>query len=143
MRRQNHVLQDGSFVDLLDPATGASRWLKPYKRGWSVLHSKDPPATTSPFVVRGERVYFASDGKLYAITLSQGSLAENRADGIPCSCPPAALLADTTGAVRYHAYYPGPRTGGLLGHILSWHHTDAYHTRDFVYALTAEKDSTG
>ncbi len=159
VRRENDAIKDGSFVDLLDPATGASRWPKPYKRGWSVLHAHDAPATISPFVVRGERVYFASDGKFYAITLSQGSVAElgkvkfkgdeeptvaeNRADGILLLSPQNVLLADTTGAVRYQTYYPGPRTGGLLGHILGWHYTDAYHTRDFVYALTAEKDSTG
>ena len=41
VRRDEDAIKDGSFVDLLDPATGASRWPKPYKRGWSVLHAHD------------------------------------------------------------------------------------------------------
>ena len=53
------------------------------------------------------------------------------------------LLEDTTGSVKYQAYYPGPKTGGLLGTIFGWRNADAYYNQDFVYVLTAEKDSTG
>ena len=77
VRRDEDAVKDGSFVDLLDPATGASRWPKPYKRGWSVLHAQDAPAWISPFVVRGERVYFESDGKTVRDHPGQGG--SNRA----------------------------------------------------------------
>ncbi len=158
-RRDGDAIKDGSFVDLLDPATGASRWPKPYKRGWSVLHAQDAPAWISPFVVRGERVYFESDGKLYGITLANGAVTElgkakfkgdeeptvveNRTGGLFLFSSQNMLLEDTTGAVKYQAYYPGPRTGGLLGKIFGWRNADAYYDRDFVYVLTAEKDSAG
>jgi len=132
VRRENDARKDGSFVDLLDPATGASRWPKPFKRGWSVLHSEDAPATISPFAVRGDRVYFASDGKIYVMSLGDGSskevgkvkfkgdeepgVVENRPGGILFFSPQNALLVDTTGAVRYQSYHPAPPMG-LLGHI--------------------------
>jgi outer membrane protein assembly factor BamB len=159
VRRDEDAIKDGSFVDLLDPATGASRWPKPYKRGWSVLHAHDAPAWISPFVVRGERVYFESDGKLYGITLADGAVTEigkakfkgdeeptevqTRSDGILMFARQNMLLEDTTGSVKYQAYYPGPKTGGLLGSIFGWRHIESYYDRDFVYVLTADKDSTG
>ena len=159
VRRDQDAVKDGSFVDLLDPGTGASRWPKPYKHGWSVLHPNDAPAWISPFVVRGERVYFASDGKLLGISLSQGSVAElgkvkfkgdeepgevqNRTDGILLFAYQNVLLEDTTGSVKYQAYYRGPKTGGLLGKIFGWRNVGSYYTRDFLYFITAEKNSAG
>jgi len=132
VRRENDARKDGSFVDLLDPATGASRWPKPFKRGWSVLHSEDAPATISPFAVQGEHVYFASDGKIYMMSLGDGSskelgklkfkgdeeptLVESRRDGILFLSPQNVLLVDSSGAVRYQSYYPAPPMG-LLGQI--------------------------
>lgn len=159
VRRSEDAVKDGSYVDLLDPATGASRWPKQYKHGWSVFHPEDAPAWISPFVVRGERVYFASDGKLLGISLSQGSVAElgkvkfkadeeptevqNRTDGILLFAYQNVVMEDTAGSVRYQAYYPGPRTGGLLGKVFGWRNAVSYYTRDFLYLLTAEKDSAG
>jgi outer membrane protein assembly factor BamB len=132
VRREKDAIRDGSFVDLLDPGTGASRWPKQFKKGWSVLHASDAPAVISPFVWRGDRVYCVTDEKLYALSLSDGARAElgkvtfkgdeepavleNRADGILLLSPQNVLLADTTGAVRYQTYYPAPPMG-LLGQI--------------------------
>ena len=157
VRRENDARKDGSFVDLLDPATGASRWPKPFKRGWSVLHSEDAPATISPFTVRGDRVYFASDGKLYAMGLGDGSakelgkvkfkgdeeptLVESRSDGILLQSPQNVLLVDTTGAVRYQSYYPAPPMG-LLGHIGSVLLRVALDVASYSFAQ-AEANRTG
>jgi PQQ-like domain len=132
VRREKDAIRDGSFVDVLDPGTGASRWHKQFKKGWSVLHSHDAPKVISPFVVRGERAYCVTDGKLYALSLGDGSatelgkvklkddeepaVLESRADGILLLSPQNVLLADTTGAVRYQSYYPAPPMG-LLGQI--------------------------
>ena len=159
VRREKDAIKDGSFVDLLDPATGASRWPKQYKHGWSVFHAEDAPSWISPFVVRGERVYFASEGKLVGISLGQGSVAElgkvkfkgdeeptevqNRTDGILLLAPQNVVLEDTSGTVRFQAYYPGPRTGGLLGKIFGRRQVGAYENRDVVYWLTTDKDSAG
>ena len=157
VRRENDARKDGSFVDLLDPATGASRWPKPFKRGWSVLHSEDAPATISPFTVRGDRVYFASDGKLYAMGLGDGSakelgkvkfkgdeeptLVESRSDGILLQSPQNVLLVDTAGAVRYQSYYPAPPMG-LLGHIGSVLLRVALDVASYSFAQ-AEANRTG
>jgi outer membrane protein assembly factor BamB len=132
VRREKDAIRDGSFVDLLDPATGASRWHKQFKKGWSVLHSSDAPKLISPFVLRGERVYCVTDEKLYALSLGDGSavelgkvklkddeepaVLESRGDGLLLLSPQNVLLADTTGAVRYQSYYPAPPMG-LLGQI--------------------------
>jgi outer membrane protein assembly factor BamB len=159
VRRDNDAIKDGSFVDLLDPATGASRWPKQYKHGWSVFHAHDAPSWISPFVVRGERVYFAAESKLVGISLGQGSVAElgkvkfkgdeepsevqSRTDGILLLAPQNVVLEDTSGTVRFQAYYPGPSTGGLLGKIFGRRQLGAYENRDFVYWLTTDKDSAG
>ena len=97
--------------------------------------------------------------RLYGITLARGAVTElgkakfkgdeeptevqNRTDGILMFARQNILLEDTTGSVKYQAYYPGPRTGGLLGKIFGWRYTDSYYGRDFVYVLTADKDTTG
>ena len=91
--------------------------------------------------------------------MSQGSVAElgkvkfkgdeepgevqNRTDGILLFAYQNVLLEDTTGSVKYQAYYRGPKTGGLLGKIFGWRSVGSYYTRDFLYILTAEKDSAG
>ena len=132
VRREHDALKDGSFVDLLDPATGASRWPKQFRRGWSVFHSHDAPAVISPFVVRGERLYCVTEGKLNALALGDGAvkelgkvhfkgdedpeLLENRPDGILLLSMQNVLLVDTSGAARYQSYYPAPPIG-ILGHI--------------------------
>lgn len=93
------------------------------------------------------------------ISLSQGSVAElgkikfkgdeepgdvqNRPDGILLFSYQNVLLEDTTGTVKYQAYYPGPKTGGFLGSLFGWRNAASYYSRDFLYMLTVEKDSAG
>jgi outer membrane protein assembly factor BamB len=131
-RREFDANRDDPFVQLLNPVTGASAWR--WKKGRGVLNGNNPPPGTSPFIVRGGRVYFAWDGDLYAITLDNGSatklgkvkfkgaedpvIVENRPDGILLWSAQNRLLVDSGGAVRYQSYNPAPPIG-LLGHLAS------------------------
>ena len=103
-----------SWLDLIDPATGASRWGKRVK-GLEYV---------TPFVVGDSRVYVAANKKLLAVSLDDGTTTEiarlefeggeqpfqleRRGDGLLLIGRQNLLLLASTGAERYHTYHPAP-----------------------------------
>ena len=103
-----------SWLDLIDPATGASRWNKRVK-GLEY---------TTPFVVSEDRVYVAANKKLLAVSLRDGKATEvtrvdfeggeqpfqleRRGSELLLIGHQNLMLLDSTGAERYHAYHPAP-----------------------------------
>ena len=104
----------GSSLDLIDPATGASRWRKQVK---GLDH-------VTPFVVSEGRVYIAANKKLLAVSLHDGARTEvarfefaggeepfqleRRGNDLLLIGHQNLLLIDSTGTERYHAYHPAP-----------------------------------
>jgi len=103
-----------SWLDLIDPVTGGSRW----SNRWEYLPN------VTPFVVDQDRVYIAVQEVLVTGRLEDGAAApvvgfefkggeqpyllERRADGLLLLGNQNLLLADSTGRHHYHAYHPAP-----------------------------------
>ena len=103
-----------SWLDVIDPATGASRWRRQVK---GLKH-------VTPFTVSGGRLYVATDQKLLAVSLDDGKATEvrqlafeggdepyqiePRGSGLLLIGRQNVLLLDSTGAERYHTYHPAP-----------------------------------
>jgi outer membrane protein assembly factor BamB len=109
------------FLDLLDPASGASRWPTSVKLDGQ-----------SPFLVRGDSVLVPERGKLLTIALADGGVrtaasakfqggeqamvAELRPEGLLLrSSQNLALISDS--GVRYNNYYPAPAAFGLFSRL--------------------------
>lgn len=155
--RYHDAPQDGSFVDVLHPSTGTSRWPERYQKGFNVL-TKSPAPWISPVLVVGPALYFASKGKLHRIDIVTGrhvevgkvkfkgdeepTFVEARPRGIFLLAPQNAALVDSTGTTLYDAYYPGPsHSFGLFG-LFHDRHGKTFHNSDFFFGLTAQ-DSAG
>lgn len=109
------------FLDLLDPATGASRWPRAYRRNLG---------DTSPFFVRGDSVYLPAKGKLFALALAtcvESDVAsmpfegneepvdiEPRSEGLLLRSGQNLTLVGDSG-VRYHRYYRTVTSTNWLG----------------------------
>lgn len=106
-------------IDLLDPRTGASLWSKPFT---DLKHS-------TPYVVRGDRIYVAAHGVFHGIKLADGTaeaLALYQLRGVD---QPDALelldsgfvmrtaqnlvFFDTTGVLKHHLFYEPPKLSAL------------------------------
>jgi hypothetical protein len=106
------------FIDLLDPATGASKWAQPFK---------DLDEATT-FDVSGDQLYIAADGVLFAIQIESGAVRQVagfqfKGNEMPTTLEVVdgnyllassqnLLLLDTEGAVKYHAFYAAPGASG-------------------------------
>lgn len=128
----------GRFIDLVDPATGASRWPR---------RDKPLPIGTR-FVRQGDWVYGATHDSLYRIALATGSARsiaslkfedngfpqglELRNGDLLISNTQTLMLFDTVGAAVYHAYFP-PASAFQLTRV----------SRDYVYMMTKHADSSG
>ncbi len=103
-----------AWLDLIDPATGGSRWRKQV-RGLEYV---------TPFVVGDGRVYIAANKRLLAVSLEDGTAnevtrvefeggeqpfqLERRGNELLLVGHQNLLLIDSTGMRRYHAYHPAP-----------------------------------
>jgi len=128
----------GRFIDLLDPATGASRW----------PHRDKPLAIMTRFVVDGDRVYGATYDTLYRIDLASGAARaiaglkfkdhgfpmglEVRHGGLLVVNTQTLMLFDTTGAQVYAAHV----------HPSSLFRLTRF-SRDYAYMMTDHADSSG
>jgi outer membrane protein assembly factor BamB len=106
-------------IDVLDLRTGTSRWPRPFT---------DLKRST-PFVVRGDKVYVAAHGVFYAINLTDGTAIElsqyklretNQPDsldavpgGFVLRSAQNLILFDTTGFPAHHLFYPPPKLSTL------------------------------
>lgn len=161
-----------AWLDLIHPATGASRWRKQVRGLENV----------TPFVVGEGRVYVAANKKLVAVSLDDGTATEvarlefeggeqpfqleRRGDGLLLIGHQNLLLLDSSGTERYHAYHPAPGRSTLskvaLGALtvvegvvdaaldgsgsypnLGLRYTASEQARDYAYSVAHEKDSTG
>jgi len=108
------------FLDLLDPKTGLSLWKKPFK------DLED--ATT--FDLRGEKLYIAADGELFAVNLADGassavtkfkfkggevptSLEVVDDDYVLCSSQ-NVMRVDAGGTVKFHTFHSAPGQSGFI-----------------------------
>jgi len=160
------------FLDLLDPATGESRWLKREK----------PIEVSTPFVRAGENVYAATREKLYRIALEGGEAHElasfkfragERPDGLELRGTTLVVLSahtltafDTAGRQVYDAFFapPGPSTlarlavlGANVASLASAVANQGYYpfyslqrrdsprppSQDYAYVVVAHADSAG
>jgi outer membrane protein assembly factor BamB len=108
------------FLDLLDPKTGLSVWKKPFK------DLED--ATT--FDLRGDKLYIAADGELFAVNLADGAASsvtkyKFKGNEVPSSlevvdgdyvlCSSQNLMRlDPSGTVKYHTYHSAPGQSGWI-----------------------------
>jgi outer membrane protein assembly factor BamB len=108
------------FVDCLDPKTGASRWRKPFK---------DMDGATS-FDVKGDHLFIAADGELFAIDLASGAATsvtkiqfkgkeapatlEVRGDDYVLSSSQNVMRIDARGSVKYHTFLAPPAQSGWI-----------------------------
>jgi outer membrane protein assembly factor BamB len=103
------------FITVLDPATGAPAWRKPFKK----------MRAASNFVVQGDRVLICTDGTLYALSLADGSdqtVAQKirfgggeipgqlsaRADGYLLQSSQNVAMYGLDGSEKFSAYYAAP-----------------------------------
>jgi outer membrane protein assembly factor BamB len=108
------------FLDLLDPKTGLSLWKKPFK------DLED--ATT--FDLRGDKLYIAADGELFAVNLADGastavtkfkfkgkevpgSLEVVDGDYVLCSSQNVMRLGPD-GTIKYHTFHSAPGASGFM-----------------------------
>jgi outer membrane protein assembly factor BamB len=113
------LLVRAPHIDLLDLGTGASVWRTPFT---DLEHS-------TPYVVRGDRVYVAAHGAFYALGLADGTARELSRYELRGDDQPDALevldsgflvrtsqdlvVFDTSGAIRHHAFYEPPKLSAL------------------------------
>ncbi len=128
----------GRFIELLDPATGTSRWPRRDK----------PLAVMTPFVRDGDWVYGATHDTLYRIALTSGAARalaglKFEAHGFPQGLelrnghllvlsPQTLMLFDTTGTPLYRAFFPPSSLFQLT-----------LFSRDHAYIMTKHADSSG
>ena len=161
------------FLDLLDPATAQSRWPKQDR----------PIELTTPFLRRGDDVYAATREKLYRVGLENGDARElarfkfqagESPEGLELRGGMLVLLAahtlmafDTTGQLRYDAFFPPPGPSALarlavlaanLSNVaaVAMHQSGYYRfyalerrdplrpsAQDYAYVVAAHADSGG
>jgi outer membrane protein assembly factor BamB len=108
------------FLDLLDPKTGLSVWKKPFK------DLED--ATT--FDLRGDKLYIAADGELFAVNLADGAASgvakfkfkgnevpttlEVMDDDYVLSSSQNVMRLDAAGNVKHHTFHPAPGQSGWI-----------------------------
>jgi outer membrane protein assembly factor BamB len=106
-------------IDVLDLRTGTSRWPRPFT---DLKHS-------TPFVVRGDKVYVAAHGVFYAINLADGTAVRLSQYKLRETDQPDSLNAvpggfvlrsaqnvivfDTTGVPAHQLFYPPPKLSTL------------------------------
>jgi len=128
----------GLFIDLLDPATGASRWPRRDK----------PLRVMTPFARDGDFVYGATHDTLYRIALASGVARaitglKFEPRGFPQGLvlrnghllvlsPQTLMLFDTAGATLYRAYFPPASLFQLT-----------LFSQDHAYIMTKHADSSG
>jgi len=111
--------RDGkAFIDLLDPATGESKWKKPFK---------DLDDATS-FVVEGDHLFIAADRELFKIQIADGSASsmgkfkfkgneepsslQKMDEGFCLVSSQNVMLMDPAGGEKYHQFYSAPGASG-------------------------------
>ena len=116
-----HRKPDGKpFLDMLDPATGASMWTKPFR---------DLDAATT-FDLQGDQLFICADGELFAMRLEDGStrsIAKVKFEGnerperlelidddYVLSASRNLMRIDPAGNVRFHEFYPSPGPSGWI-----------------------------
>jgi len=147
-------LRDNRFVALVDPSTGIARWSGP---PLELEH-------TTPFVVRGDTAYLATERTLVAVSLVDGSSrdvasfqleggqapweVEVRDDGFLLLASHNLLLVDRSGSQIYHRSYKPPGTGvfAVLGSIFlnkPLRRAVTGFSERHVYVVTQSPDSSG
>jgi outer membrane protein assembly factor BamB len=112
------------FLDLLDRFTGRSLWPRPMK------DIRNPSA----LLVRGDTAYFASKDRFFVLDLPSARLREvanlkfeggespwgieERGGGLVLLSSQNLMCLETSGAGRFHKYYPAPGTS-LFDKIMS------------------------
>lgn len=113
-------LEGKPFLDLLDPKTGLSVWKKPFK------DLED--ATT--FDLRGDKLYIAADGELFAVNLADGaptSVTKFKFKGneVPTrlevvesdyvlSSSQNVMRLDPSGTIKFHTFHSAPGQSAFL-----------------------------
>jgi len=108
-----------AFLDVLDPATGASRWKKQFR---------DLDQST-PFLLKDGQIHLVSDGQLRRIRIADGvaktllklklkgderaQLLEWRPAGLLVRSSQNVLLVTPAGTASWQAYHESPGPGGL------------------------------
>lgn len=166
------VRGERAWLRLVDPTSGASRWTKRFRQ----LVFADRGDIT-PFLVTDSRVYVVVDQKLRVVNLEDGGMTElpaefkggdqpyhleRRGDGVLLIGRQNLMLVDSTGAVRYHVYYPAPgrstleKTGLVIATPFvgalwdqSWNpnlgkrYAASEQARSYVYSVARVADSSG
>jgi outer membrane protein assembly factor BamB len=112
--REGLLARGSDWLDLLDPATGGSRWRAPV-----------PLKQATRIVLRGDTVYVAADKKILAIQIGDGAVRTIAAVSFKEGESPSGftvweagiilnswhnlMLVDRGGAIRYHRVYPSPK----------------------------------
>jgi outer membrane protein assembly factor BamB len=107
-------LSNKPYLILLDPSTGASFWPEEYRDF----------KTTTDFILRGDTVFIASEHKLLALNLADGTARqltdfdfendevpqrfEMLDDGFALASVHNVMLVAPNGDQRFHEYYPAP-----------------------------------
>ena len=108
------------FLDLLDPRTGLSLWKKPFK------DLED--ATT--FDLRGDKLYIAADGELFAVNLADGGASavtrfKFKGSEVPTrlevvdgdyvlSSSQNVMRVDAGGTIKFHTFHSAPGQSGFI-----------------------------
>jgi len=147
-------MRSNRFVALVDPSTGMPLW----------PHSLVELEHTTPFVVRGDSAYLATERSLVALSLVDGSSrevasfqleggqapreVEIREDGFLLLASHNLLLLDRSGSPVYHRSYKPPGTGffAVLGSAFlnkPLRRAVTGFGERYVYVVTQSPDASG